>query len=1001
MIEPGRYQHFKGNEYEVVAAATHSETEEEMVVYRAIAGDGRLWVRPASMWSEQVENNGLLVTRFTPIAKATSANEAIAPEPAKTAPAAPLALPLRERGIHKASPPADKVKLFLSLFAGREDVFAERWENLNKGTAGYSPHCHDKKRCLKPGHKLKCGECPRQNFVPYDASAIEKHLLGLQTYGVYPLLPDESCRFLAFDFDGKDYSPDELLHAVGAIREVCVEKGLSLAVERSRSGQGVHFWIFFTENIPASVARRFGSSLVTYAMKKHNLPFKTYDRMIPAQDTLPKGGFGNLIALPLQKQLRPLGNTEFVDADFQVYPDQWAYLDSLHKYTPEEIDWFTRQLAPTGELGELRQDAEEEKPWEVKKSSPKLTRADLPATIATVRANMFYLEKAGLSLSALNTLKRLAAFHNPKFYEKQALRLSTHEIPRIISCSEETTQYLCLPRGLASEATEFLANLGVKVDSRDETNPGRTIDVSFRGDLRDEQPQAAAALLAHDMGILSATTGFGKTVIGAYLIGQRRVNTLILVHRTSLLALWLEELYIFLEIKEEPAIELTPKGRKRKKNKIGQIGGGKNNLSGIIDVAVMQSLVSGDEVKDLVKNYGMIIIDECHHLAAFSFEQILKAVNAKYVYGLTATPTRKDGHHPIIYMQCGKIRYHVDPKAQAEARPFDHYVIPRFTRFQKPAHRGEDWTFNDIYEDIQNNELRNSLILQDVIRAVEQGRSPLILSERTKHVQYLSDQLSSKVKNVIALTGDETAKKKRETLQAVSNIPIDEPFVLVATGKYVGEGFNMPRLDTLFLTMPISWKGTLQQYVGRLHRLYAGKKEVQVYDYVDIYVGMLQRMHEKRLRGYAAIGYKAKVSEQLQEDTHIIFDNWNFFPVYTADVLAGQHEVLIVSPFLAQRRVSASLPYLTAASTHMTVITKPPESYKEKDREKIAKLLELLTERGITIKTKNNIHQKFAIIDQRLVWYGSINLLSYGTSEESIMRIENVDIAGELLRSVQ
>ena len=431
-----------------------------------------------------------------------------------------------------------------------------------------------------------------------------------------------------------------------------------------------------------------------------------------------------------------------------------------------------------------------------------------------------------------------------------------------------------LPRGLEDDVYKLLENNGAEIFRIDKTNAGREINVAFTGSLRGEQQQAADALLAYDNGILSATTAFGKTVVGAYLIACRKVNTLVLVHLTSLLSQWVERLSNFLLINEEPIIEFTPKGLKRNKGIIGRIGGGKNILGGVIDVAVMQSLIirgkaEDDVIKDLVKDYGMVIVDECHHVSAASFEKILKTVNAKYVYGLTATPTRQDGRHPIIYMHCGKIRYRVDAKKEAEARPFDHFIIPRFTRFQKPAHQDEGkWGINKIYEDIQNDELRNSLIIHDVITSVEQGRNPIILTGRTDHVKYLADKLSLSIKNVIPLIGSATPKQSREALQNVADIPDNEPFVLVATGKYVGEGFDMPRLDTLFLAMPISWKGTLQQYAGRLHRLYEGKKEVQVYDYVDVHVATLEGMYQKRLKGYAGIGYKAKGSPQPIEDVH-------------------------------------------------------------------------------------------------------------------------------------
>jgi superfamily II DNA or RNA helicase len=861
---------------------------------------------------------------------------------------------------------------------------------------------------------VKCGECTNQNFIRFDANAVEKHLTGKLTIGVYPMLPDETCRFLAFDFDGKEHTWEELLRDVSAIRDVCVEKNISMAVERSRSGKGIHFWIFFSGSIPASTARKFGSSLITCAMDKHHeVTFRTYDRLIPAQDTLPKGRFGNLIALPLQKIPREQNNSEFVDDHFNPYADQWAYLYSIKKYTLEEIERFIRDLSPLGELGILRKDEDEEKPWETRKSTLLMTQTaklDFPETVDIVRSNMLYIKKDGVSNPALTALKRLAAFRNPEFYKAQSMRLSTYNKPRIISCSEESEKYLCLPRGLEEDVTQVIRENGAKVNKINEINEGRKIDIEFHGTLRDEQQQASDALLKHENGILSATTAFGKTVIGAYMIAERKVNTLVLVHRTNLLSQWITQLNTFLVINEEPVVEFTPKGRKRKKGVIGQIGGGKDNLSGIVDVAIMQSLVSGEEanlcqgkvrVRELVQNYGMVIVDECHHVSAFSFEKILKTVKAQYVYGLSATPTRQDGHHPIIYMQCGKIRYKVDAKSQAEARPFEHFIIPRFTRFQKPIHRDDKWEIAEIYRDIQNSEIRNDLIVQDVVTALEQGRNPIILTERTEHVKILADKLKPLAQNVISMTGGLGAKKSRELLQTISDIPEDKPFLLIATGKYVGEGFDMPRLDTLFLAMPISWKGTVQQYAGRLHRLFDNKEEVQIYDYVDVHVAMLEKMYQKRLRGYAAIGYKAKGAPQVIERIHSIFDSRNFYPIYSEDILTAKRETLIVSPFLTKKRILSSLSYLAAVGTKVTVMTKSPDDYAEKDRTKIKECIELLKQNRIAVKTKDRIHQKFAVIDQRIIWYGSINLLSYGTSEESIMRIESVDIAAELSRIMQ
>ena len=835
---------------------------------------------------------------------------------------------------------------------------------------------------------------------------IKEHLLGKQVIGVYPMLPNETCRFLAFDFDAKNCSPDDLRRDVAAIREVCAENDIDMAVERSRSGKGIHFWIFFDEPIAASAARKFGSSVITNAMSKHHgLSFKTYDRLIPSQDNLPKGGFGNLIAIPLQRDPRQNGNSEFIDENFISYPDQWGYLSQIKRYTLQEIEQFIRQLAPGGELGQLASAAEteEDKPWEAKnpKEVSTLKKSDLPHSVDMVLANMLYIKKEGFKNPALNTLKRLAAFRNPEFYKAQAMRMTTHDKPRIIDCSQDTAEYLGLPRGLLEQVHHMFSEQGVKIEVTDKTNTGKSIDVSFNGNLRGEQNDAANALLAHKNGILSATTGFGKTVIGAYLISERKVNTLIIVHLANLQRQWVDSLYQFLNINEEPEPTFTSTGRVRKGNIVGTIGGGKSRPSRIIDVALMQSLASGDEANELAKNYGMVIVDECHRAAAFTFEQILKATSARYVYGLSATPTRKDGHHPIIYMHCGKIRYKVDAKKQAEERPFEHFITPRFTRFQKPLHHQGEWNIQSIYKSLVGSEVRNSLILQDVLVAVEQRRNPIILTERKEHVSILYKLLSAQTKNVFCLVGGISQKNNLEIMDKIATVPSDESLIIVATGRYVGEGFDLPRLDTLFLAMPISWKGTVQQYAGRLHRLFDGKEEVQIYDYVDVYEPMLENMYQRRLKGYASIGYKAKGATESVEEIHSIFNSLNFAPVYFADIFAAKSEIIIISPFLGHRRIMASVPQLATPTAKTTVITRLPENYPEKDRARITACINALTSHGIIVRMKDNIHQKFAIIDQRLVWYGSINLLSYGSAEESIMRIESINIASELMRGLE
>lgn len=619
---------------------------------------------------------------------------------------------------------------------------------------------------------------------------------------------------------------------------------------------------------------------------------------------------------------------------------------------------------------------------------------------------MLYIQKNGFSNKALNIIKRLAAFRNPDFYKAQAMRLPTFDKPRIISLSDETPDYLCLLRGCELDLVNLFDTMKANIEWADETFSGKLIKVHFNGQLRDEQAEAVVQIMAHDNGVLSATTAFGKTVIGAKLISERKINTLVLVHTQQLLDQWKERLSQFLTIDEElPADPVKRRGRKKVRSIIGQLGGGKKNLSGIIDIAVMQSLVKGDEVKDVVRDYGMVIVDECHHVPAFSFEQILKNISAKYVYGLTATPVRQDGHHPIIFMHCGPIRYKVDAKEQAEKRPFEHYIIPRFTPFRKPVSQDEkDWSIGEIYSQISTSQMRNQLIIEDVIKCVHEGRNPIILTERTAHVELIVRELSKTISNVIELTGGMSAKERKTKLTRISSIPPDENIVIVATGRFVGEGFDEPRLDTLFLAMPVAWKGTVQQYAERLHRLYQNKSEVQIYDYVDVHVGVLERMYHKRIKGYASIGYSAKSDSRPFEATNANFDNNNFMTVFRNDISSAKSEMIVVSPYMTKKRLYQMINILSTGTNNgakLTIITRPEEDYKEKDRPAVSDMVSSIRLTGANLIFKSNIHQKFAVIDQRIVWYGSINFLSFGSAEESIMRLESINIANELIGTVE
>jgi len=744
-------------------------------------------------------------------------------------------------GVHQQSAPELKLALFRSLFRGRDDVYALRWDRA--GRAGYSPAgIRNWKAILssKPEQRRRVDRETRR-LLPLSDQVVRGHLLGRHTVGLYPLLPDETCWLLAVDFDGPAWQTDS-----HAFLSACRETGVHASLERSRSGRGAHVWIFFDRAIPAMRARQLGSALLTRAMeRRHQIGLQSYDRLFPNQDTLPKGGFGNLIALPLQKGPRRQGNTVFLDQDFQPYADQWRFLSTVQrcpaKHAEAVVDAAARHGRIVGVRMSLVDEEADEDPWTRPpsgKSREKPIAAPLPKRVLIVRGNLAYVEKKDLPPAILDRLIRLAAFQNPEFYKAQAMRLSTFGKPRVIGCAEDFPRHIGLPRGCLDEAVQLFRAHGVEPEIQDQRFAGKAIDAVFHGRLRPSQQAAADQIRDHEEGILCSPTAFGKTALAAWLISQRKVNTLVLVHRRQLLDQWRERLAMFFEAPVES---------------IGQMGGGKTSRTGWVDVAVIQSFERKGEVKDLVGEYGQVIVDECHHVPAFSFERVLKQVRARYVLGLTATPIRKDGHHPILYMQCGPLRFSLSARKMAESTPFEHQVIPRWTQFRASA---PEATIQDLYAGIVNDAARNELIVSDLIRALEAGRSPLLLTGRTEHLQRLTSLLEGRAQNVFVLKGGLGKKQREAVSRAIAAIPANEQRAILATGSYAGEGFDDARLDTLLLAMPVSWRGTLQQYVGRLHRLHEGKKVVQVYDYVDPQAPMLARMYEKRLRGYQAIGYK-------------------------------------------------------------------------------------------------------------------------------------------------
>ncbi|MES2947738.1 MAG: DEAD/DEAH box helicase family protein [Pseudomonadota bacterium] len=738
--------------------------------------------------------------------------------------------------------PIAKVKLFRRLFRGREDIYPVRWTSTTTGKSGYSPHCSNKWQpgiCRLP--TIKCSECSHSQYAPVTDYTIRQHLRGEITAGVYPLLVDNRCYFLAIDFDEADWRED-----ARAVLQTCLDNDLPAALEISRSGEGAHLWLFFANATLARDVRRLGAALISATCARtRQLTLQSYDRLFPNQDTMPKGGFGNLIALPLQKEPRDLGRSIFVDANLQQLPDQWAFLENIKPLAQSRIEVALTKLVGDrhpldiayAEVPEENADA----PW-VRPAKPDVKLDGImPKAIKATIASQLFIEKAGLPQPLMNRLIRIAAFQNPDFYKLQASLRSTWNTPRIISRAENHEKFLSLPRGCLSDVEALLAANKIELRLDDVRSMGQRMNATFNGVLRPDQQEALEAVTKHDFGMLIAPTAFGKTVTAAAVIAKRKVSTLVIVHRADLMRQWQERLCSFVGLHEQ---------------KIGLIGAGKKKPTGMLDIAVIQSLARRDDLPELFSQYGQVIIDEAHHLTAETFEAVLKQASARYVLGLSATPVRSNGHHPIIFMQSGPVRHiakrpaHVPDQLMVRVR---HLPTPSIA-----PHAG----IQEIIRLLAEDDDRNARIVADAIKALNNGRKVLLLTKRTEHLDLLHRQLVNVEYPCFMLHGRMKAKERQTIIKALAELPQDAPHILLASAQLVGEGFDHAPLDTLILTLPISWTGTLQQYAGRLHRDHANKSDILIYDYVELDHPQLYRMWEKRQRGYRAMGYQVDSDQQ-------------------------------------------------------------------------------------------------------------------------------------------
>lgn len=924
------------------------------------------------------------------------------------------------RIVHPKEITDEMANFFYARFWGRQDVYARRREKRGTKEASYFTQCYNfwQEVCPKKHkQKMNCKDCPYQAYKKLTKEDILAHLRGgaynaSDVIGVYPLLPNGTCRFLVYDFDNhakgsekNDFAntDDRWMEEVEAMRTICSLNGIDPLVERSRSGRGAHIWIFFDKAISAALVRRFGFALLEKGAEQVNLKsFKYYDRMLPAQDLLPERGLGNLIALPLQGEALKKGNSAFIDGHWNAYPNQWEVLWSKPRLSAEFLETKIKEW-DIPELNDLQvEDAENrEKPW---KETVKFHSGDVDGKLNITLSNGIYVDTLNLKPAMQNKIRRMAAFRNPVYYKNQAIGTANFDTSQWIYLGRDYLNgYIQIPRGLYEKLLENVKKAEIAYEVSDERQPGKAINVSFKGELRDEQKPALEELIKHNNGILHAATAFGKTVICSAVIARKRVSTLILLESSTLLEQWKEALEQFLEIRERPPEYKTKTGRiKVRKSLIGKLQGPHDSMTGIIDIAMAGSLCKKGEWHPLLGQYGMIIVDECHHAASDTLANILKEVKAKYVYGVTATPKRADGLEKINDMLIGPIRYRYTSKEKVRAQGIAHLVYPRFTRAVPP--RGvaaEKMHPNDAYEIVRNNEMRDEQIISDIKECISVGRTPVVLSKYKDHSEKLYERVKGYADKVFLLTGDNSKKEHRKIREQLQSVGSEETLILVATGSLVGEGFDFPRLDTLIMATPVSFRSVVEQYAGRLNRDYAGKKNVIIYDYVDRHISMFDKMYAKRLKAYKQIGYEICGGLYGEKQrANAIFDSGNYRDVYEKDLLEANRNIIISSPVISGQKVYELIEFIKGKQmlgVDVTIVTWTPDSYGFGDAAYWMRLHEDMRRAGFYIKTVEESCEHFTIIDQELVWYGCVNFLGKEKSEDSMMRIRNKQIAAELM----
>ena len=903
---------------------------------------------------------------------------------------------------------------FMMFCRGRKDLYDLRYTNPKTGKNGYYTQCFNRwdRGChIQKKDGVRCKDCELRAYKPVTLPLIKAHMNGTDPNGndvvaIYPMLENNLCQLLVFDFDNhakgaeqEDYAntDDRWKEEINALRRICKNLDVDAVVERSRSGRGAHLWIFFKEMIPARLARKFGFALLEKGAESVNLKsFKYYDRMIPTQDALPEGGLGNVIALPLQGMALKSGNSAFVDENWNAYEDQLKVLVGTRRLTRQEIDDYLSLWYSTGFTSE---DNGTDAPWD---KNSEIEAGSVKGVVRIVLADRIYIDSSGMSNKTKRQLRRMATFSNKQYFQNQAMDMPNYDESRFIYLGSDEGKYIVLPRGLREDIQKKFDNAGIRYKIEDKRTQGRELNISFKGELRESQIPAAETMLENETGILHAATAFGKTVVCCDMIARRGISTLILVDRADLMNQWIKRLDEFLDIDEELPEYQTKTGRTRKrKSLIGNLQGAHDTLTGIVDVAMIRSLKKKDGFHPMLKEYAQVYFDECHHAASESAIEVLQEINAKYVYGVTATPKRGDGKEKINEFLLGPIRYRFTAKDRAEEQNIDHLVYPRFTRTVKPHHLSKTPYGNDAYELIRNNDVRDEQIIRDVADCVQAGRTPVVLTKYVDHANKLSERLKKYADRLILLTGANGTKVRRAQVKELNEVDDSDSLILVGTGSLLGEGFDFPRLDTLFMATPVSGENVVEQYVGRLNRDYDGKENVIVYDYVDSHIPKFDKMYAARLKAYKKIGYELCVNmDGEKQKANAIYDIENYAETYWKDLEEANSAVVVSSPRLNNQKVDRIINMLgkrRELGVKVTIVTWHPDAYKYGKDDVRMELMERLRKAGFEIRLVEESCEHYAVIDNEIVWYGSVNLLSKEDAEDNLMRVCSKDIAAELL----